>query len=300
MSYHREEFIRSRVKALSILIRGVEEDEDGHEINPLTEHALDRLIRMLRPTNHQIQDYAKAVKIRLRQSILNHPHINTVTGTTSNEGPLLLARFDKEVETFGRMNPALIHSYLVLLKPLSFYEPPKRLLENQGRRVRKTLPTVVTGSVSQSQYTPASTLHSRQILSAEEKLQQQIHSSSSHNQLFNQRNGLNKGLYEDPASSSVRISITNPPPPPAHRPTSTTIAASGSSTKTSTTIPVDTSVTPNTTLNSQQIAMHWVNPDVERKLLIDLVYILQVRNTPLSSFGVSVTHSFSLSLFLSI
>ncbi len=280
MSYHREDFVRNRIKALSILIRGIEEDEDGNEINQITDNQLDRLIRMLRPTNHQVHDYAKAVKIRLRQSILNHPHINSATGTTSNEGPLLLARFDKEVETFGRMNPSLIHPFLVLLKPLSFYEPPKRLVE---KRLRKSLPA---GGIGSASHTPATALHSRQIISAEEKLSKE-NAAYANAELLNKRNALNKTLLDQQQQqkdSAVRISITQPQPPLA-----TTAVKSSSANVSSNTIGVDTSLSPSTALNAQQLAMHWVTPEIERKLLIDLVYVLQVR-FPFDSIYTALCH----------
>jgi hypothetical protein len=74
---------------------------------------ISRLIRILRPQSYQTTDHSNAIRLRLRQSILNHPN-------AGNEGPLLLSRFDKSYDALKKLNPTMISPFLSLLKPLSF------------------------------------------------------------------------------------------------------------------------------------------------------------------------------------
>eukprot|EP01042_Synura_sphagnicola_P028592 gene28592-36875_t len=119
MSYHSSKFVVDRIDYLRQLVR----EKDGnsrHFANDSSEkkaRELDKLVRILRPANQQANDHTHAIRLRLRQAILNHPN-------AASEGPLLLSRFDKVFDSLKRLSPLLGGPVLAFLKPLSFKSIP--------------------------------------------------------------------------------------------------------------------------------------------------------------------------------
>eukprot|EP01036_Dinobryon_divergens_P035898 gene35898-46607_t len=103
--------------------------------------AVSKAIRLLRPSSsgtasglgRSSDTHAVAAKVRLRQLILSESHDHSEesgsTGRRSSiedagSGPVLAARFEKECDSLRRRNPALLNSFLMLFKPLSFHYQP--------------------------------------------------------------------------------------------------------------------------------------------------------------------------------
>jgi hypothetical protein len=74
---------------------------------------LEHATRLLRPATSGIQEHAGAIKQRIRQSIL----MNTVSGRS---GPAVVTDFERECDNVRRVNPALLHSFLAVVEPLSY------------------------------------------------------------------------------------------------------------------------------------------------------------------------------------
>ena len=74
---------------------------------------LEKATRLLRPATSGMQEHAGAIKQRIRQSIL----MNTVSGRS---GPAIVTDFERECENVRRVNPALLHSFLAVVEPLSY------------------------------------------------------------------------------------------------------------------------------------------------------------------------------------
>ena len=96
--------IQQNLKELVRLVCRTDEVPDS-----VLEHAT----RLLRPATSGIQEHAGAIKQRIRQSIL----MNTVSGRS---GPALVTDFERECDNVRRVNPALLHSFLAVIEPLSY------------------------------------------------------------------------------------------------------------------------------------------------------------------------------------
>jgi hypothetical protein len=229
MSYHREEFVRSRVKALAVLL-----SDDGHSDRPavvrpsdcISDQRIDQLVRLLRPTTAQVQDFAKPVRIRIRQSLLHHPHTSNGRGQANTDAPVLLARFDKELETFQRMNAPVVNSFLIFMKPVSFFAPATRRQPIGGAEA------VLPASAQLAQSVP---------------LNLQV------------TNSLNKPLYDNNNNSnSNKIHIGFPTQQDRVK-----------------SLETDADRERRIGLSPAQLSTHWVSPETEKVLLVDLVYVLQ-------------------------
>ena len=79
----------------------------------VSESVLEHATRLLRPATSGIQEHAGAIKQRIHQSIL----MNTVSGRS---GPAIVSDFERECDNVRRINPALLHSFLAVIEPLSY------------------------------------------------------------------------------------------------------------------------------------------------------------------------------------
>ena len=77
---------------------------------------LDRATRMLRPMPQQTPDYLMALKLRLKQSIMEN-------AAESQSSSMALANFEKECERIRKVNPGLLQSALIMMEPLAFSKP---------------------------------------------------------------------------------------------------------------------------------------------------------------------------------
>ena len=83
--------------------------------NEIPDSLLQKSTRMIRSINvHDVNSYSQAVKTRLRQSILNQQ----VMGE-EGQGPIVLAKFDKECEQLRRLNSSLINPFIYLFEMLN-------------------------------------------------------------------------------------------------------------------------------------------------------------------------------------
>lgn len=220
MSFGSTSFVVDRIELLRQLVghsSGRNEDPNHRK------RELDSLVRILRPNSHQANDHSNAIRLRLRQAILNNPN-------AGSEGPLLLSKFDKTCDALKKVNPALLGPILAFLKPLSFKAPAAR----PGVASALDLERRLDESVSQTAFVQSSRL-------AHSELQLAVAPSSQIQSL-------------DPVSHST-AALSSTELLPAHR---------------------QLSVIGSDRNSSETTNVCWVAPDIERKIIVDLIYILQV------------------------
>lgn len=207
----KQQYLTERIQELARLIRSSPSTDinrkgaqDGEFV---TSQELDKLARMLRPAGN-VNEHANAVRLRLRQTILNHP-------SAGSEGPLMLSKFDKGCENIRKLSPHILNSFLTFLKPVSFYEGAM-IKQNVGQS-KKAFPNVF-------------------------QVDEQLHNDHK--------------TAADPNSKPA--TFVQPLPTQAN-------LASTENAK----------VAPNSQ-NSVTMSTHWIDPELERKLLVDIVYVLQV------------------------
>lgn len=230
MSYHSSKFVVDRVNLLRQLIR----EKDGNsrfyanDNEEKKNKELNQLVRILRPSNQQANDHSHAIRLRLRQAILNHPN-------AANEGPLILSRFDKIFESLKKMNPSIHGSVLAFLKPLSFKSLPANI---------RPMPNALQEERRLNEYNDhhLSLTHSTSLAAPE--LVEEVQITASKHQ---------------PTQSRKSVDLL-----PSHR-NAPIFAPTAAATENT-----------NPAVNNAC----WVSAEIEKKLLIDLIYVLQVGNFP--------------------
>jgi hypothetical protein len=159
---------------------------------------------------------------------------------TKKEGPIILSKFDKNIEKIKKLTQehsySLIFSYLLFLKPLSF-----QYQASQSSNLKSAISV------------PSSAIPSQTSISA---------SLANANRISN--NTVNKSSQQvttlvNPRDELARIpleSVEN-----VHPNTQPTNVLAGFA---------------NGIDMGKMTEMHWIAPDIERKLIIDLIYVLQV------------------------
>eukprot|EP01039_Chlorochromonas_danica_P001201 gene1202-1311_t len=156
--------------------------------------------------------------------------------STGSEGPILLSRFDGSCENLRRLNWRLVAPFLTFLMPISFYEKTRPVFQN--------------------------------LVQAERELSQSIPS-------LEVKEPVKKKIFQ---SSSV---CGGPVPPP---PTTTSSAPPATATATAFGLPLakkEISIPPEKKLEESpappvlSVNDLWISVEVERKLLLDIVYVLQ-------------------------
>lgn len=237
MSYQHSKFVVDRINLLRQLVR----EKDGnsrHYANDSEEtksKELNTLVRILRPATQQANDHSHAIRLRMRQAILNHPN-------AGSEGPLLLSRFDKTFETLKRLNPAINGPILAFLKPLSFKTVVTRFNATSIPDAAEENRRLGEDKANQYALVHASTLADPEVVNTV------------------------KSLTVD-SLPEFSIKKTND-----LLPSYKTAALLGDAT------PANPLLTQENMASAANSNTHlcWVTPDVEKKLLVDLVYVLQV------------------------
>lgn len=111
MSAFPKEIVESTEELLKLVLRS---DEVPYRI-------MDRALRSLRPAPQEgLDQYAAAIKLRLKQGILSNSPATTGAGSGASTGPQAVAAFEGACDKLRRCNPRVLSSMLTLLEPLSF------------------------------------------------------------------------------------------------------------------------------------------------------------------------------------
>lgn len=139
MDLNKNPVVKEKVRELGLLIKEANHatyGESAPTVVRLTTAEVERAVRLLRPNTSsakQTQDYAGAIRTRLRSAILSHHsaaqrfqagsgHKNGADATHRKEGQLQLAKFERLCDDVRKHKPRLLHPLLLLLQPLAFQE----------------------------------------------------------------------------------------------------------------------------------------------------------------------------------
>jgi len=147
MSSFPKEIVESTEELLKLLLRS----------NEVPYRTMDKALRALRPAPQGGMDqYAAAIKLRLKQGILSNSPASTgatASGSGATAGPQAVAAFESACDRLQRCNPRVLSSVLTLLEPLSFPRvAPSYFQQTPGASASElpAPPTVAVGTPSWS------------------------------------------------------------------------------------------------------------------------------------------------------
>lgn len=108
MALKSNDLIKECLRDLSFLLNPEKDDQSRDD-------QINKALRLLRTAGNP-HEHAGAIRMRLRQRVLNHP-------STSSDGPLLLSSIEKNCDKISELNPNILNPFLALFLPLSFQKP---------------------------------------------------------------------------------------------------------------------------------------------------------------------------------